>query len=219
MCSTHLILWIYLNILWQRYSYSAIFAQFIPDEYIRIFICCILRKWIYTDIHSPILCLTNLFGCSFVGRKNIRYTLAKPFIANSQVKQKWKYKYLYTWHIANVTRSPKYWSWRRYFLTYYLLTKLKVELGCRHTEHPQLMQEHPEIFYTGALMLSTINYMYLCGPTKSVTWSNGQWKIYTKFKEGSNIWAFACKINILKSQNQTICLHLSGVPQILFLCV
>ena len=143
---------------------------------------------------------------------------AKPFIANSQVKQKWKYKYLYTWHIANVTRSPKYWSWRRYFLTYYLLTKLKVELGCRHTEHPQLMQEHPEIFYTGALMLSTINYMYWCGPTTSVTWSNGQWKIYTNSKRAVTFEHLRAKSTFLNLKTkQYVCTQV-GSPKSYF-CV
>ena len=38
VCSEFLDIWIYSNILGQIYSYSILFIQFLPDEYIRIFI-------------------------------------------------------------------------------------------------------------------------------------------------------------------------------------
>ena len=44
-----------MDIFWQIFSYSAIFAQFMPAEYIRIF------KWIYLDIHS-----TNILPYKYI---------------------------------------------------------------------------------------------------------------------------------------------------------
>ena len=136
---------------------------------------------------------------------------AKPFIANSQVKQKWKYKYLYTWHIANVTRSPKYWIWtklNKIFPDLLFANQTQGWVGLSTQNNPNFCKSTLNSVYftqehcTIRLSKKGLNYIYLCAPTKSATRSNGQWKYTQNSKR-----AVTCIINILKSQNQTIGLH------------